>query len=178
MALGPITPVPGRGLSMGGGAEARPGLRNSGRATPRRKRAPCRALDDAVKRLRAVNLRPLNAADPLAKNVRFRLAQAIADRARFEPENDPVRLASEREALGMLDASLNVTRLRLRPAVPGRAGQPPPALRPGADGDRGGREDLAPAPGRRVLEAKIAAMTGRELAEARSLVDPRRWSTT
>ena len=70
------------------------------------------ALDDAIARLRAVGLKPLDPADPLAQNVRFRLAQAIADRSKLEPENDVTRLASEREALGMLDSSLNAPGLR------------------------------------------------------------------
>jgi hypothetical protein len=64
------------------------------------------ALDDAARRLKAIAIKPDEATEPFAQNVRFRLAQAIADRALFDPEGDPNRLSQEHEALNRLDATL------------------------------------------------------------------------
>jgi tetratricopeptide (TPR) repeat protein len=130
------------------------------------------ALEDAIGRLRAVGLKSVDSADPLAQNVRFRLAQAIADRARLEPENELTRMASEREALAMLDSSMTAPGLRafarlLRAELANRL-----RLYGQAQMEIEEAEKLTPPPPAvDVLEAKVAAMTGRELfTDARSLV--------
>ena len=70
-------------------------------------------LDDVVDRLRRIKSPPAGGeADPLAQNIRFRLAQALADRARLEPEFDAARTRIEKEAQALLDRSLNAPRLR------------------------------------------------------------------
>jgi hypothetical protein len=70
------------------------------------------ALDDSIRRLREIKIKPAEATDVFAQNVRFRLAQAIADRALLDPEDNENRTNHEREALGMLDASLTAPGLR------------------------------------------------------------------
>ena len=110
------------------------------------------ALDDSTRRLRSIEVKPIEAAEPFGQNVRFRLAQSIADRAKLDPDNEPGRLALEREALAMLDASLSMPGFEaLRPATPGRTVQPPGLVRTGPDGDRaGGEADTDPARRRRA----------------------------
>jgi len=132
-----------------------------------------RALDEAIGRLRAVGLKGPDAADPLAQNVRFRLAQAIADRARLGLENDPARTAAEREALGLLDTSLTAPGLRgftrlLRAELANRLGHFGQAQMESEEAEK----LTPPPPAAPILEAKVAAMTGRELfRDARALVD-------
>jgi tetratricopeptide (TPR) repeat protein len=60
-----------------------------------------RAYDDAIARIRSVAGGENNRA--LADNCRFRLAEALADRAEFERENSNERRMRESEALGLLD---------------------------------------------------------------------------
>ena len=81
-------------------------------ADPRNRDGAIRALDDSTRRLRAIVIKAGEAADGFAQNVRFRLAQSITDRSRFEPESDPKRAESEREALALLDATLTTPGLR------------------------------------------------------------------
>ncbi len=131
-----------------------------------------KALDDAVARLRGVAISPAEAADPFAQNVRFRLAQAIADRARFDPEGDPRRLAAEREALRMLDLATTAPRLRgfarlLRSELESRLGLYGQAQ---IEIEEAEKSDPPP-PAGSILEAKVATLAGRELfEEARKLV--------
>jgi hypothetical protein len=132
-----------------------------------------RAIDDAVLRFRAIEVKPPDAAEPFAQNLRFRLAQAIADRARLETTSSPARLALDREALGMLDGSLTLPGLRpfarlLHAEVANRLG-----LYGQAQIDVEQAEKLTPPPpAEAVLEAKVAALTGRNLYdEARKAIE-------
>ena len=75
-------------------------------ADPKLRQGAIRALDDSTRRLKAIPIKPDEKTEPFAQNVRFRLAQSIADRARFEPEGDAKRQSEEHEALTLLDSSL------------------------------------------------------------------------
>ena len=131
------------------------------------------ALDDSTRRLRSIEVKPIEAAEPFGQNVRFRLAQSIADRAKLDPNNDPGRLALEREALAMLDASLSMPGLKpfarlLRGELSNRLG-----LFGQAQMEIEQAEKLTPAPPvAAVLEAKVTALDGRLLfEEARKSVE-------
>ena len=135
-----------------------------------------KALDDATKRLRAISLVPAEMAEPFAQNVRFRLAQAIADRSKLDPAGDAGRVAAEREALGLLDASLTNPSLRpfarlLRSELSTRLG-----LYGQAQMEVEQAEKLTPPPpADALLEARVAALNGRrEFAEARKAIDSAR----
>ena len=130
------------------------------------------ALDDSVKRLRSVPARPDDAADPFGQNVRFRLAQAIADRARLDPEGLPGRLAAEREARALLERSMALPELRgfahlLRSELANRLGLLGQAQIEVEEAEK----SVPPPPAASVLEVKVAALAGRSLFEdARKLV--------
>ncbi|HMB02997.1 MAG TPA: hypothetical protein VKP69_04555, partial [Isosphaeraceae bacterium] len=85
-------------------------------------------LDAAVARLRAVSEPLRGAPDVFAQNVRYRLAQALADRAEFDPRGTPARRAREDEALALLESAVSEPMLRgfahlLRAELLGRLGQ-------------------------------------------------------
>src|SRR3954447_19327020 len=95
-----------------------------------------RAHDEAIKDLDAslVRLRsilegmPTGINELLSQNVRFRLAQALADRARFDPERSETRRAPEEEGLKALDRPIDESNLRgvahlLRAELLGRLGR-------------------------------------------------------
>lgn len=134
---------------------------------------PVRALDDAIRRLRSVAISPPGAGDLFAQNVRFRLAQAIADRARFEPEGDAARLASEREAIGLLDPPMTAPGLRgharlLRAELACRLGLFGQARMEIEEAEKAD----PPPPAADLLVAKVAALAGREqYAEASRAVE-------
>jgi hypothetical protein len=132
-----------------------------------------KGLEAAVGRLRAVPLKPDEATQPFGQNLRFRLAQAIADRARLLPERSPGRLDLEREALGLLDPMLTAPRLGgfarlLRSDLAGRLGlfgQAQLEVEEAAKAD-------PPPPIPALLAAKVTALAGREMfAEARAAID-------
>ncbi len=132
-----------------------------------------RGLDDVVGRLRAISTPPGPVGDPFAQNVRFRLAQTIADRARLQPEADPARIASEKEAQAMLDRSISAPRLRgfarlLHAELSNRLGQYGPAQIEVEEAEK-----LDPSPPLAALaEAKVNALAGRgQFAEADRLAD-------
>jgi hypothetical protein len=90
-------------------------------------------LDAAVARLRAVSEPLRGATDVFAQNVRYRLAQALADRAEFDPQGAPVRRAREDEALALLKSAFSEPMLQgfahlLRAELLGRLGQGEGAL--------------------------------------------------
>jgi hypothetical protein len=58
------------------------------------------ALDDAITRLRAISQEGIE--NVLGDNIRFRLAQALADRAEREPADSPRRQSEEADALELL----------------------------------------------------------------------------
>jgi tetratricopeptide (TPR) repeat protein len=70
-----------------------------GDAKPRQEAAS--ALDDAIERFRSVGGGGDNPA--LGDNLRFRLAEALIDRARLEPSGSAVRQSRESEALDLLE---------------------------------------------------------------------------
>jgi hypothetical protein len=121
-----------------------------------------RSLDDSTRRLREVAIKPGDPADPFAQNIRFRLAQSIADRSKLDPEADPGRVEREREALGMLDDSLTMPALRpfarlLRSELNNRLG-----LFGQAQIDVEQAEKLnPPPPAEALLVARVAALIGR-----------------
>ena len=133
-----------------------------------------RDLDDVVDRLRRIVLPPARGeGDPLAQNIRFRLAQALADRARLAPEFDPARTRAEKEAQALLDRSLNAPRLRsyaplLHAELTNRLGEFGAA--------QVEIEELAklkePPPIAPLTEARITALAGRgQYAEASKVAD-------
>ncbi len=131
-----------------------------------------RGLDEATRRLRGVAVKPGDAADPFAENLRFRTAQAIADRARFEPEGTAGRLASEREALGLLDRTAAAPGLRgfsrlLRAELATRLGLYGEAQIEVEEAEK----STPPPPPASILEARVASLIGRQrFEEAREAV--------
>ena len=67
---------------------------------PQPPRQAVAALDDAITRFRSVGATSDKKA--LADNLRFRLAEALADRASLDPAGDPARLTRETEAIDLL----------------------------------------------------------------------------
>ncbi len=67
---------------------------------PQPRKEAIAALDDAIARFRSVG----SAGDKpaLAENLRFRLAESLADRARLEPQGSPGRHSRESEAIDLL----------------------------------------------------------------------------
>ncbi|MHC5543346.1 hypothetical protein ACYOEI_34415, partial [Singulisphaera rosea] len=63
-------------------------------------------LDVVISRLKALAKARAKENDALAQNIRFRLAQALADRADFEPEGGDPRRELENEALGVVEKSI------------------------------------------------------------------------
>ena len=131
-------------------------------------------LDDVIARLRRIAPPPAGAeADPLTQNIRFRLAQALADRARLDPELTAARTRTEKEAQALLDRSLTAPRLRsyallLHAELTNRLGEFGAA--------QVEIEELAklkePPPIRALTEARITALMGRgQFAEANKLAD-------
>ncbi|WP_435010640.1 hypothetical protein P12x_001919 [Tundrisphaera lichenicola] len=131
------------------------------------------ALDDAIERLRVLGGKTGDANDPLAQNIRFRLAQAIADRASLEPAGNPTRQASEQEAQTLLDPSVTAPGLRsfarlLRADLANRLGHYGQAQMELEEAEK----LMPPPPAGELLRIRVAALVGREIfAEARSLVD-------
>jgi hypothetical protein len=84
--------------------------------------------DGALVRLRAIQERlPTGINELLVQNVQFRLAQALADRAEFDPEGSETRRKREDEALKALERPVNEPSLRgfahlLRAELLGRLG--------------------------------------------------------
>jgi hypothetical protein len=68
---------------------------------PRPRQEASSALDDAIERFRSVGGGGDNPA--LGDNLRFRLAEALTDRARLEPSGSAVRRSRESEALDLLE---------------------------------------------------------------------------
>jgi hypothetical protein len=131
-----------------------------------------RTLDDSIRRLRGIEIKPDDAAEPFAQNVRFRLAQSIADRSKLEPAGDPKRLVLEREALALLDGSFATPGLRpfvrlLRSELANRLG-----LFGQAQIEIEQAEKLNPAPPvEALLDAKVVALCGRsQFDQAKAVV--------
>ena len=128
------------------------------------KEGAIQSLDDAIKRFRSIVVKPAEATMVFGQNVRYRLAQSIADRAKLEPAGDAGRVAAEREALALLDQSLTTPGLRsfallLRGELCNRLdlfGQAQMELQQAEKLD-------PPPPLDSLLEAKIRALCGRRL---------------
>jgi tetratricopeptide (TPR) repeat protein len=140
---------------------------------PKLKVGAIQALDDAIRRFREIKVNPGEAAGLLGQNVRFRLAQSIADRSGLEPDGDANRLASEREALGLLNATLTAADLRpfaalLRCELFVRLklyGQAQMEIEQA-------EKLMPPPPAGPLLEARVSALTGRgQFDEARKVVE-------
>ncbi len=122
------------------------------------------ALDDAVRRLRGVPTPGDDPTDPFGQNVRFRLAQALADRARLDPEGAPGRLGVEREARGLLDRAASLPAIRgyatlLKAELATRLGMTGQAQ---IEVEEAEKATPAPPPAS-ILEIKVAALAGRSL---------------
>jgi tetratricopeptide (TPR) repeat protein len=131
------------------------------------------SFDDATRRLREIKIKPDEATETFAQNVRFRLAQAIADRSLLDPDSDENRTKAEREALGLLDSSLSAPALRpfasvLRSELYNRLG-----LFGQAQMEIEQAEKLTPGPpAEALLSAKVTALSGRGLFDdARKAVE-------
>ena len=130
-------------------------------------------LDEVIERLRIVASSPTDPTDPFTQNIRFRLAQALADRTRLRPEADPARAVALREAQGLLDRSINSPQLRafarlLHAELANRLGQFGPAQ---VEAEEAEKIDPPP-PAVAVADAKIQALVGRrQFAEATQVVD-------
>ena len=132
-----------------------------------------RSLDNVIARLRAILPAPGQPLDLMGQNVRFRLAQSLADRARLQPSGDPDRIAMEREAQGLLDRSINSPRLRafarlLHAELANRLGQFGPAQ---IEAEEAEKLDPPP-PLISTTEVRVTAVAGRgQFAEANQLID-------
>jgi hypothetical protein len=118
-------------------------------------------FDAALERLRPLGEATRGSDGLFAQNVRFRLAESLADRAELEPEGDESRPARQREALEALEpvpaepALQGFARL-LRGELLTRLGKADQAL-PEVDA---AAKAMPPPPARDVLEARIAALIG------------------
>jgi hypothetical protein len=86
-------------------------------------------LDEAIQRLRRITQMPGSDEEGFAQNVRFRLAEALADRARLGTEEEPANNRRREEALTLLespfrDAGLRRFALLLRAELWTALGQP------------------------------------------------------
>ena len=131
------------------------------------------SFDDATRRLREIKVKPSEAGEAFAQNVRFRLAQAIADRSQLDPDTDEKRTKAEREALGLLDTTLSAPGLRpfaslLRCELCNRLGQFGQAQM-----EIEQAEKMTPGPpAEALLSAKVTALSGRgQFDEARKAVE-------
>lgn len=128
------------------------------------------ALDDAVMRLRKIAGGGTGA---LLDNIRFRLAWALADRARFEDLDSPTRRARLVEALDLLNQPLSESNLTgyhelLKAEVLHLIGRPGEALQAVA---RAEKADPAP-PERETLETLVRLLTAQsKFSEAKSRVE-------
>ncbi len=132
-----------------------------------------RGLDDVIERLRQIKPEPVQGNEVLAQNIRFRLAQSLADRARLWPDLDPARINAEKEAQRLLDRSLDAPRLKvfarlLHAELANRLGEFGPAQIEVEE-----IEKYKPAPPLIPLtDARINALAGRaEFAEAIAVAD-------
>jgi hypothetical protein len=132
-----------------------------------------RSLDDAIRRFRGIAIKPAETTGVFGQNVQFRLAQAIADRSKLDPEGEPARAASEREALGLLDATLTAPGLRpfaslLRGELSNRLGLFGQAQ---MEIEQAGKLKPPP-PAEGLLEARVVSLVGRRLFdEARQTIE-------
>ncbi|MBV8606482.1 MAG: hypothetical protein JO034_03355, partial [Singulisphaera sp.] len=118
-------------------------------------------FDAALERLRPLGEATRGSGDLFAQNVRFRLAESLADRAELEPEGDESRSAREREALEALEPvpsepSLQGFARLLRGELLTRLGKADQAL-PEVDT---AAKAMPPPPARDVLEVRIGALIG------------------
>lgn len=86
-------------------------------------------LDVVISRLKAMDKGRAKEDDALSQNIRFRLAQALADRADLEPEGSDPRRELENEALGAIEKPITEPMLQgfanlLRAQLLGRLGKP------------------------------------------------------
>ena len=141
-------------------------------ADPTTRTAGITQLDLAIQGLRTIGVepRPDVPGDPLAQNVRYRLAQALSDRARLEPEGAS-RSGMEREAVTLLEPSLANPQLRgfarlLRGELNNRLGQFTQAQIDVEEAER----TVPPPDAEALLRAKVNALIGRaQFHDARKL---------
>ena len=79
-------------------------------STPTDDQARSRAIEDldlAIDRLRALNEKLFAESDAVSQNVRYRLAQSLADRAELEPPDSMGQRDRGREALKALDRPID-----------------------------------------------------------------------
>ena len=117
------------------------------------------ALGSAVERLRALNDSLRGATDNFAQNLHYRLAQALADRAEFDPKGSPRRREREDQALGLLGPAFTDPGLQgfanlLRAELFDRRGEGEKAL---AAVDAAARAKPAPS-AIELLEARVEAL--------------------
>jgi TolA-binding protein len=121
-----------------------------------------KALDDAIRRFRAIKVKPDEFREVFGQNLRYRLAQAIADRSGLDPEEDPARISAEREAMALLDESISTPGLKsfailLKGQLGNRLG-----LYGQAQMEIQQAEKLVPPPSpESLIEAKVIALVGR-----------------
>jgi hypothetical protein len=119
-------------------------------------------LDLAIDRLRPLNETLFTESDPVSQNVRYRIAQSLADRAELEPPDTPGRRNREREALKALDRPIDEPALAgyallLRGEILGRLGHSDEAL---AAIETASKVDPGP-PAEARLEARVDVLAGR-----------------
>ena len=124
-------------------------------ANPRHRERAIALLDDAIERLRAIST--IGDRTTLGENLRFRLAQALADRAELEPAGSEARRRREGEAMDLLEKPatelglagywhLLKAELLLRTGKPAEARQAARRGPPGQTGASGGRDPRGPDP--------------------------------
>ncbi len=121
------------------------------------------SLDVAIARLDTIADRMKSADDAPTENVRFRLAQALADRAVFDLEGSVERTRRLEKALSLLEAPIKEPSLKgfahlLRGDLLGRFGRHAEAL---AEVDEATKSQPAP-PAEELLEIRVAILIGRK----------------
>ncbi len=116
-------------------------------------------LDAVLARLRPMGETLCGSSEVFAQNVRFRLAESLADRAEFEPKDAESRRVRELEALQFLEPIPSEPELQgfarlLRGELLGRLGKADQAL---AEIDAAAKATPAP-PATDVLEARVAVL--------------------
>ncbi len=130
-------------------------------------------LDASIVRFRGLKKLLPNLDDAMGQNVRFRLAQALADRAAFDAESSEGRKTKESEAIQLLDRPMTDSSLQgfagiLKGKLLSRLGKEGEAEQAFASAEK----SASPPPASEILDARMTSLADRgRYVQALSLVD-------